>query len=62
MKMPLHNQKLEKLQEEVIEIQLRIRDLEQQRFQLRKQLNGKLLRQVKSIGSLSSQILGDMMG
>lgn len=60
--MPLHNQKLEKLQEEVIEIQLRIRDLEQQRFQLRKQLNGKLLRQVKSIGSLSSQILGDMMG
>jgi len=60
---PLHNHKLEKLQEEVIDIQLKIRDLEQQRLQLRKQLNGKLstllemrklLRQVRPIGSFSS--------
>jgi len=60
---PLHNHKLERLQEEVIDIQLKIRDLEQQRLQLRKQLNGKLstllevrklLRQVRPIESFSS--------
>jgi predicted nucleic acid-binding Zn-ribbon protein len=60
--MPSHN-RLEKLQEEVIDIQLRIRDLEEQRLQLRKQLNGKLtmllnfrklLKQVRPIGSFSS--------
>jgi predicted nucleic acid-binding Zn-ribbon protein len=59
---PLHNHKLERLQEEVIDIQLKIRDLENQRLQLRKQLNGKLtillnfrklLKQVKSIDSFS---------
>jgi predicted nucleic acid-binding Zn-ribbon protein len=56
------NHKLERLQEEVIDIQLKIGDLEQQRLQLRKQLNGKLtmllnfrklLKQVKSIDSFS---------
>lgn len=60
--MPSHN-KLQELQEQVIEIQLQIRDLEQQRLQLKKQLNGKLtillnfrklLKQVKPIGSFSS--------
>jgi predicted nucleic acid-binding Zn-ribbon protein len=60
------NHKLERLQEEVIGIQLKIRDLEQQRLALKKQLNGKLstllevrklLKEVKSIDSFSMGIV-----
>jgi hypothetical protein len=55
--------RLERLQEEVIDTQLQIRDLEQKRLELKKRLNGKLtmllnfkklLKEVKSIDNFST--------
>ena len=55
--------RLDRLQEEVIDTQLQIRDLEQKRQELKKRLNGKLamllnfkklLKQVKPIDNFSS--------
>ncbi len=55
--------RLQRLQEEVIDIQIRIRDLDQQRTELRKKLNGrlstllscrKLLQVVKPINSFQN--------
>jgi hypothetical protein len=54
--------KLQRLQDEIIEVQIRIRDLEEQRTLLRKQLNSKLsyllqdkktLKKVRPIDSFS---------
>jgi len=54
--------KLQKLQDEIIEVQIQIKDLEEQRSMLRKQLNAKLssllrdkktLRKVRPIDSFS---------
>jgi len=54
--------KLHKLQDEIIEVQIQIRDLEEQRTNLKKQLNSKLssllrdkktLKKVKPIDSFS---------
>lgn len=56
--------KLEKLQDEIIDIQIQIRDLEEQRSILRKQLNAKLssllrdkktLKKVRPIDSFSTR-------
>jgi flagellar biosynthesis chaperone FliJ len=56
--------KLQKLQDEIIEVQIQIRDLEEQRSLLRKQLNAKLssllrdkktLKKVRPIDSFSKE-------
>jgi hypothetical protein len=56
--------KLQKLQDEIIEVQIQIRDLEEQRSILRRQLNAKLssllrdkktLKKVRSIDSFSKE-------
>jgi hypothetical protein len=56
--------KLERLQDEIIEIQIQIKDLEEQRSMLRKQLNAKLssllrdkktLKKVRPIDSFSKR-------